>query len=31
MVGMCRRSGCREVTGLAAADRPAVAVGMSTV
>lgn len=31
MVGICRRSGWREQIGLAAADRPAVAVGMSSV
>lgn len=30
-LGVCRRSGCREEIGLAAADKPAVAVGVSSV
>lgn len=30
-VGICRRSGCRDQIGLAAADRPAVAVAGSSV
>ena len=31
VLGMCRRSECREQIGVAAADRPAVAVGVSDV